>query len=432
MNARLIALQALLQVTQHGQSLSQALPPLLERLTDRRDRGFVQTLVMGTLRFYPRLVAIRQQLMSKPLKNKDEDINSLLLLALFQLTYLDTAAHAAVSESVNLCQKLKKPWARGLVNACLRGFIRERETLLQALPKNAVVEYSHPAWLIAQLQQHYPDDWHSILQQNNQPAPLCLRVNRRRQARDAFLAGLQQCAIDAQAHPLSPDAISLAQSLDITQLPGFAEGDFSVQDVAAQQAALILQPQPGQRLLDACAAPGGKTTHLLEYCDNQAELLALEKEPTRLSRLQDNLARLHLNADCRVADAANRAAWWDGQTFDHILLDAPCSATGIIRRHPDIKHHRRAEDIEALVATQAALLDQLWPTLKPGGTLLYATCSVLPCENTQQIAAFLQRQADAEHLPLAQPVSHSRLGWQILPGEQGMDGFFYAHLRKRA
>ncbi|NCC36877.1 MAG: 16S rRNA (cytosine(967)-C(5))-methyltransferase RsmB, partial [Chloroflexia bacterium] len=293
------------------------------------------------------------------------------------------------------------------------------------------VEYSHPELLIAQLQQHYPDDWQSILHQNNQPAALCLRVNRRRQTRDGFLAGLQQRGIDAQAHPLSSDAISLAQSLDITQLPGFAEGDFSVQDVAAQQAALILQPQAGQRLLDACAAPGGKTTHLLEYCDNQAALLALEKDAARLSRLQENLTRLHLNADCRVADAADTPSWWDGKPFDHILLDAPCSATGIIRRHPDIKHHRRAEDIDALVASQARLLDQLWPTLKPGGTLLYATCSILPQENTQQIAAFLQRQPQAEHLLLAQPKPLSRYGWQILPGEQGMDGFFYAHLRKR-
>lgn len=430
MNARLIALQALLQVTQHGQSLSQALPPLLERLAERRDRGFVQTLVMGCLRFYPRLVAIRQQLMSKPLKNKDEDINSLLLLALFQLTYLDTAPHAAVSESVNLCQKLKKPWARGLVNACLRGFIRDRESLLQALPKNAVVEYSHPEWLITQLQQHYPDDWQRILQQNNQPAPLCLRVNQRHLTREAFLSALQQQGIEARAHPLSPVAVELAQSVDVTQLPGFAQGDFSVQDVAAQQAALILQPQPGQRLLDACAAPGGKTSHLLEMCHNQAWLLALEKEPSRLLRLTENLARLQLNAHTKVADAADYQAWWDGIAFDHILLDAPCSATGIIRRHPDIKHHRRAEDIEALVALQAHLLDQLWHTLAPGGTLLYATCSILPQENSAQIRAFLQRRPDAQLVPMSLACGMGEVGRQILPGEQGMDGFYYAHVRK--
>jgi 16S rRNA (cytosine967-C5)-methyltransferase len=391
----------------------------------------VQNLVFGCLRWYERLVAIRNQLISKPLKAKDEDINLLILLALYQLLYLDTPEHAAVSETVNLSQKLKKPWARGLLNGVLRQFLRDKDTLLSQLPNTLDIQTAHPKWLVKQLQTAYPNQVEQILQSNNQPSPLCLRINQRIQSRENFLTQLHQAGIEAIAHPLSAVGIQLTQTLDITQLPSFNEGGFSVQDLAAQQAALILQPQAGMRVLDACAAPGGKTCHLLEASDNQIQLLALEKEAERIPRLKQNLERLQLNAQVKQADAAELSEWWDGQGFDQILLDTPCSATGIIRRHPDIKRHRRPEDIQALITTQACLLDQLWLTLKPGGQLLYATCSILPQENTEQIQAFLARTPDAYHQPIQSEWGQGALGKQILPGEQGMDGFYYALLIKR-
>lgn len=430
MNPRRAALNALLNVTQQGQSLSQALPSALQLISDRRDRAFTQNLVFGCLRWYDRLVAVRSLLLAKPLKAKDEDINSLILLALYQLLYLETPDHAAVSETVNLSQKLKKPWARGLLNGVLRTFLRDREAILAKLPTNINVQSSHPDWLVKILKQAYPDQYEQILQYNNRTAPLTLRVNQRVQTRDAFLSLLNELNLSAQAHPLSPVGITLNSAVDISQLPSFEQGGFSVQDIAAQQAALILKPQPGMRLLDACAAPGGKTGHLLEYCDNQAWLLALEKQADRMPRLEENLARLQLDVHTQVADAGDLKAWWDGEPFDQILLDAPCSATGIIRRHPDIKHHRRPEDITALVEIQANLMDQLWQTLKPGGQMLYATCSVLPQENAQQIDAFLKRHTNAQLQPITGEWGQGQTGKQILPGEQDMDGFYYALLRK--
>lgn len=430
MNPRRAALDAILQVTEHGHSLSQVLPDTLNRITDRRDRGFAQHLIHGTLRWYQRLVAIRQQLVTKPLKNKDEDINTLILLALFQLLYLDTPAHAAVSETVALSQKLKKPWARGFLNGVLRTFVREQADILAKISNTPAVQFSHPQWLVDKLQAAYPSQFETILQQNNQPPGLVLRVNTRVQTRDALLAKLESQGIKAKAHPLTAVGIEMEDGADITALPSFEQGGFSVQDAAAQQAALILQPQAGMRILDACAAPGGKTCHLLEACDNQAWLLALEKEPNRMPRLQQNLARLDLSAHTQVADAAELDSWWDGQLFDQILLDAPCSATGIIRRHPDIKHHRREADISALTEIQAHLLDKLWRTLKPGGVMLYATCSILPDENTNQIQAFLQRQTDAQIQPITAEWGQGDIGKQILPGDAGMDGFYYALLRK--
>lgn len=430
MNPRRAALDAILQVTEHGHSLSQVLPDTLNRIADRRDRGFAQHLIHGTLRWYNRLVAIRQQLVSKPLKNKDEDINTLILLALFQLLYLDTPAHAAVSETVALSQKLKKPWARGFLNGVLRTFVREQADILAKIPNTPAVQFSHPQWLVDKLQAAYPSQFETILQQNNQTPGLVLRVNTRVQTRDALLTKLESQGIKAKAHPLTAVGIELDEGVDITALPSFEQGGFSVQDAAAQQAALILQPQVNMRILDACAAPGGKTCHLLEACDNQTWLLALEKEPNRMPRLQQNLARLNLNAHTQVADAAELDSWWDGQLFDQILLDAPCSATGIIRRHPDIKHHRRETDISALTEIQAHLLDKLWTTLKPGGLMLYATCSILPDENANQIQAFLQRQIDAQIQPINVNWGQGEIGKQILPGDAGMDGFYYALLRK--
>ncbi|WP_178861919.1 16S rRNA (cytosine(967)-C(5))-methyltransferase RsmB [Thiomicrorhabdus cannonii] len=431
-NSRYIALKMCLNVIENGRSLSQVLPEGLAQFDDRRERAFTQNLVLGTLRWQARLEAIREQLLKKALKAKDEDVNQLILLGLYQILYMDVPEHAAVSETVAVTQNLKKPWAKALVNGVLRNFLRDKDTLCEAVDVKPAHKHSHPQWLVRVLRKAYPEQWEAMLQANNEPAPLTLRVNPLVQSRDVYLQTLQAQEIEASAHPQAAQGIVLQKSTDISQLPGFEEGAFSVQDPAAQQAAYLLEPQAKERILDACAAPGGKTTHLLELSGNQAQVFALEKEPERLERLAENLHRLELTADYAAGDAAEPDTWWDGQLFDKILLDAPCSATGIIRRHPDIKWHRTEEDIEQLVETQAAILKALWPLLKPGGRLLYATCSVLPQENTLQMADFVAQHADARVVPIDAQwgMTFTTPGRQILPGEHGMDGFFYCLLEK--
>jgi 16S rRNA (cytosine967-C5)-methyltransferase len=432
-NSRWLALKICLSVIEDGRSLGQTLPQGLSQLDDRRERGFTQTLVLGTLRWQSRLAAIRDLLLNKPMKPKDEDVNQLILLGLYQILYMDTPEHAAVSATVNVTQQLKKPWAKGLVNGLLRRFLREKESLCAQVDLKPAHRYAHPQWLVKQLKKAYPETWEAILQANNHPAPLTLRINPLVQSRDRFLDALSAAGIDAEPHPLSLQGITLTQGTDISLLPGYEQGAFSVQDGAAQQAAYLLEPKAGERILDACAAPGGKTTHLLERSDNRAHVFALEKEPERLDRLAENLQRLNLNADYAAGDAVHPENWWDGKLFDKILLDAPCSATGIIRRHPDIKWHRTLEDIDQLVITQQRILAALWPLLKPGGFLLYATCSVLPQENTQQMATFIAKQDDAREVAFEAPWGMrfaNTPGKQILPGDHDMDGFFYCLLQK--
>jgi 16S rRNA (cytosine967-C5)-methyltransferase len=434
-NPRFIALKMLLSVVEDGRSLSQVLATGLSQFDARRDRAFCQNLVMGTLRWHNQLAAIRDRLLKKPLKAKDENINQLILLGLFELRHADTPAHAAVSETVALVKKLKKPWARGLINALLRSYQRERDALNEWIESEPALSHAHPDWLVARLTQAYPEHWESVLAANNRPAPQTLRINRLATTVSAYLTDLAETGVEAHRHPHAPEALVLTGNHHIPSLPGYEAGHFSVQDASAQLAAPLLDPQPDETILDACAAPGGKTTHLQEWADNRLKCLALEKAPERLERLSENLHRLQLDAQIENGDAGCPQDWWDGQLFDRILLDAPCSGTGIIRRQPDIKWHRTADDITQLTATQGRLLDALWPLLKPGGTLLYATCSVLPEENGEQIQAFLQRTPDAQPtlpdvdwgLPGALP------GRQILPGQSkdpDMDGFYYARLRK--
>ncbi|WP_319380374.1 16S rRNA (cytosine(967)-C(5))-methyltransferase RsmB [Thiomicrorhabdus sp.] len=431
-NSRYVALKMCLSVIDGGRSLSQVMPEGLAQFQDARNRSFTQNLVLGTLRWQLRLQAICDQLLKKKLKAKDEDINQLILLGLYQILYMETPDHAAVSETVALVSKLKKPWAKGLVNGVLRNFLRDREALCAEVDLKPSYAYSHPQWFFKTIRKAYPQDWQQILSANNEIAPITLRNNRLQQSRDELLESLNKEDQLAEAHPQCTQGIRLLQSMDITGLPGFTEGAFSVQDGAAQQAAELLQPIPGERLLDACAAPGGKTAHLLELADGDLDLLAIEKEPERLDRLAENLHRLGLECDYRVGDAAAPGDWWNHTPFDKILLDAPCSATGIIRRRPDIKWHRTEEDISALCNLQAQILETLWTTLKPGGRLLYATCSVLPQENGLQMQRFLQENRDAREVPitaewgLQQPLP----GRQILPGDSGMDGFYYCLLEK--
>ena len=432
LNSRFIALKICLTVIESGRSLSQTLPEGLAQFQDRRERNFTQNMVIGTLRWQARLEAIRAQLLKKKLKEKDEDINQLILIGLYQILYMETPEHAAVSETVAVVQKLKKPWAKALVNGVLRTFLREQETICAQADLKPANKYSHPQWLFKALRKGYPNDWESIMEANNAIAPLTLRVNTMKQTRDEFLALLKTADMVATAHPTAPQGVILETSTDISQLPSYEDGGFSVQDGAAQQAANILKPQANERILDACAAPGGKTTHLLELSNNQASVFALEKMPERMDRLAENLYRLELDAEYAVGDASCPEEWWDKQLFDKILLDAPCSATGIIRRHPDINWHRTEEDIEALVEIQASILKALWSTLKPGGQLLYATCSVLPQENTLQMQSFIESEPSAKVIPLdlEATITFETPGNQYLPGRLGMDGFFYCLLEK--
>ncbi len=428
-SARAVALAVLAEVLDKGRSLATALPERLAKL-EPRERALAQELAYGTLRRLPRLEAIARLLLEKPLKRKDRDVLRLIYLGLYQLGHMNIAAHAAVSETVNLSKRLKKPWARGLVNAVLRRYQREAEVLEATADEEPSARYAHPEWLIEALRQAWPEQWREVLEANNARPPMVLRANRLQGGREQALQALDAAEIGAQAHPHAVDGIVLERPQPVERLPGFEAGALSVQDSSAQLAAALLTPQPGERILDACAAPGGKTGHLLEHCPD-CQVIALELEPLRLERVRENLERLGLEAQLVSGDAGTPDAWWDGQPFDRILLDAPCSATGVIRRNPDIKSLRRAEDIAALAATQARLLDALWPLLKPQGMLVYATCSVLPEENSDQVDAFLARHPDARELPIEAAWGRAvAAGRQILPGQDGMDGFYYACLVK--
>ncbi|WP_288434278.1 16S rRNA (cytosine(967)-C(5))-methyltransferase RsmB [uncultured Pseudomonas sp.] len=432
MNPRLAATRALAAVLAGRASLGSSLPEQLAKV-DPRDRALAQDLAFGTARWQPRLSLLAEKLMDKPFKAGDRDLEALLLIGLYQLFHTRIPAHAAIGETVGCVDKLKKSSAKGLLNAVLRRAQREYDSLLPALEHDPAARLAHPRWLQKALKARWPEHWEAIATANNLHPPLILRVNRRQSSRDAYLAELAAAGIDAVPGAFSADGIRLLQPQDVTALPGFAAGRLSVQDEAAQLAAELLELAPGQRVLDACAAPGGKTCHLLEREPGLAEVVALDADAGRLQRVEQNLARLGLTARTLAADGRAVADWWDGTPFQRILLDAPCSATGVIRRHPDIKLTRQASDIAPLVQLQGELLDALWPTLEVGGILVYATCSVLPEENSSNLAAFLARTPGARELDipatwgLAQP--HGR---QLLPQPDGHDGFYYCKLIKIA
>lgn len=432
-NPRAIAARIIAQVIVDGRSLSRAMEKVPPEAVD--DRALIQEMAYGTLREYHRLSLLVAGLLKKPLKEKDGDVQALLLLGLYQLLSMRVPDHAAVSETVAATAALKKPWARGMVNGVLRNFQRQKDALLATVETKEEGKWSHPQWLIDALRQAWPEDWQAVLSANNQRPPMTLRVktdvSNELSAQTAYVAELQKREIEAQASSITGSAILLAQALDVTLLPSFSKGEVSVQDEAAQQAARLMQLKDGQRVLDVCAAPGGKTGHMLELAD--VEMTAVDVEADRLQRVKENLKRLGKSAQCIVGDASHPDEWWDDKPFDRILLDAPCSATGVIRRHPDIKLLRRPSDIGNLVTLQAQILDAIWPLLKPGGMLLYATCSVLPQENAEQIAAFLQRQPDAQHITLAVEWGRAvKCGRQVLTGTAGMDGFYYACLEKKS
>ncbi|MEB2514061.1 16S rRNA (cytosine(967)-C(5))-methyltransferase RsmB [Pseudomonas sp. YuFO20] len=432
MNPRLAAAKALAAVLNGKASLNSSLPTQLDKVEDR-DRGFTQDLAFGTARWQPRLSALAAKLLQKPFKAADADVEALLLVGLYQLLYTRVPPHAAIGETVGCADKLKKPWAKALLNAVLRRAQRESETLLAELEHDPVVRTAHPRWLQKSLKAFWPEQWEAICTANNAHPPMILRVNRRHHSRDVYLGLLSEAGIAASACVYSRDGIILEAAADVRSLPGFAEGWISVQDEAAQLAADLLDLAPGQRVLDACCAPGGKTCHILEAEPKLAGVVAVDLEAKRLVRVRENLERLKLSAELIAADGRDTATWWDGKPFQRILLDAPCSATGVIRRHPDIKLTRQPDDIVALAVLQGELLDAMWHTLEVGGILLYATCSTLPTENTEVIEAFLARTPGARELDLATTAGIKQPhGRQLLAQEGGHDGFYYAKLIKIA
>ncbi len=430
--SRALATEILLEVLARRRSLRAGSLEPLGRLPDPRDRALVREICYGVLRWLPRLEAILHHLLKHPLRKRDLDVRAILLIGLYQLMFTRTPAHAAVSESVSIARERGKPWACGLVNAALRAYLRRAPEIRLALEDDLQARYAHPDWLIRTLRDAWPEHWAAVLVANNERAPMTLRVNARALDRDAYLRRLTESEVSAHHTPYTTQGLTLSHALEIERLPGFEQGLVSVQDGASQLAAELLDLRPGQHVLDACAAPGGKSAHILESTDAEVELVAVEKDPDRHRQLEQTMVRLGLRAAVICGDAACPETWWDRRLFDRILLDAPCSATGVIRRHPDIKHLRRREDIAHLTHRQGALLAALWPLLAPGGLLLYATCSVLPAENQHQIERFMGKTRDAaEHGIHAAWGMELSCGRQILPGEAAMDGFYYALLQKR-
>ncbi len=443
---RLAAARAVSAVAHGGQSLARALPALTDPIADSRDRALARTLAFGTVRYWMRYRWCLARLLQRPLKPGAALLEALLGVGLHQLDgHLRIPPHAAVAETVEAVRSAAGPGAAGLANAVLRRFQREREALHAAMAADDEAALALPRWWLTRLAHDWPDDWRVIAAAANAAAPMWLRVNLARQTLSAYRERLEAAGLAASpaAPPGLPAALRLDEPVDVAALPGFADGCVSVQDAAAQFAAPLLDAASGMRVLDACAAPGGKSAHLLE-CAPGIELLSLDSDAQRLERVRETLLRLGLSGAGAAAgptppprvvaaDAATPTQWWDGRAFDRILLDAPCSASGVIRRHPDIKLLRRDDDVAALQARQGRLLRALWPTLAAGGRLLYVTCSVLAAENDGVVGAFLAEINDARAEPPGLAFARkTSFGCQVLPGEDGMDGFYYACLRKTA
>ena len=393
-----------------------------------QDLALLKAICFGVVREHSLLSALVAQMLQKPL-DREPEVHALLLTGLFQLRSMRVPAHAAVSETVAATELLNKPWAKGLTNALLRRYLREKETLEGKISREPGVRYSHPGWLVETLKRDWPDRWEEILAANQQPGPLTLRVNQRRTTRDEYRAQLSAAGITSQLVEAAPDALVLDEPVAVEKIPGFADGMCSVQDASAQLAAPLLDLQPDQKVLDACAAPGSKSAHILELAD--VELLALDNDAQRLQKVRGNFERLQLKATWKRADVTRPSTWAGEQTFDRILLDAPCSGTGVIRRHPDIKWLRRPEDIPQMAAVQLRLLHMLWPLLKPGGVLLYAVCSTLAEEGAGVAQRFLAAQADADEIRIegdwGEPCESGR---RIAPAGT-FDGFYYLKLQRR-
>lgn len=437
-DARALAATVVDAVLTEGRTLGRALEMADSGHLSSRDRALIQALAYGAVRGHHRHRRIIERMLERPLARRESVIVALISVGLYQLIDARQPDYAAVSATVEASALLGKIRYRGLVNALLRRFLREREQLLAEVMADDEGRYGHPDWLIRQIRQDWPDHWEAVLDAGNQPPPMWLRVNRRRGTLAEYQVRLRaEFGEDGVTFASVPDAVCLSKPVPVTELPGFAAGDVSVQDAASQFAVELVDPQPGMRVLDACAAPGGKTTHLLERESGLRELVALDRSAERLVRLGENLDRLGLQATVVVGDALNPSEWWDGLPFDRILLDSPCSATGVLRRHPDIKFLRRSSDIGEMAERQLQMLNGLWELLAPGGRLVYATCSVLKAENSAVITRFLAGPAEVrEDAP--QPVPAFALagpavgyGLQLLPGSENIDGFYYALMERQ-
>jgi 16S rRNA (cytosine967-C5)-methyltransferase len=421
------AAKVLHQILEQRKSARECLPAAQLNYSEQ-DKAWLQEMVYGVLRQLPILQYWLRQLLDKPLQSRFKVVEQLIMLGFYQLAFSRVSTHAAVAETVGACKSLNSIGMKGLVNAVLRNFIRQEMEL--NIPDDEQLKSGLPKWLYKQLASAYPQHMNELIDASQTKAPIWLRVNKKHINRENYAVELDKQGIEYSRGIEQADALILSKGKDITTLPGFRQGWFAVQDGAAQLAAKLLDAKVGERVLDCCAAPGGKTCHIIECEPDLDTIMALDVDQHRLERVTENLHRLGHQAELIAGDASHPEQWWDGKQFDRILLDAPCSATGIIRRHPDIKWLRKGADIAVLVSLQAKILEAIWPLLKPGGTLLYATCSILPQENHLQIGAFLQKTADAELDPSFENDAIDRPGRQILPGEQQMDGFYYARLLK--
>lgn len=426
-HVRARAAEVVLDVAHGGASLDTVLDDRAVQLADS-DRALLKEMCYGSLRWYGRCRGVVERLVKRPPRKRDRVIEALMVVGVYQLEYMRLPPHAAIHTTVDACAALGRPVYKGLVNGVLRNFQRRRDALLEALP--APARDAHPGWLWRAIAEQWPDHARTIVEANNTRPPMTLRINIRRLPVDDYLEALRSVGLEGRRIEYAPAAVALDTPVNVERLPGFADGWVSVQDASAQLLAGVIDPGPGERILDACAAPGGKLTHMLEAFPGVA-VQAIEADPARARRITENLARLQLESDITVADAGNLESWWDGSLFDLVLLDVPCSGTGVIRRHPDIKVLRRSSDVDQFAAVQARLLDRLWRVVKPGGRLVYATCSIMAAENQEQIESFLRRTPDCREKPVQLPVGVAlSQGWQVLPEPGGGDGFFYALLRR--
>jgi 16S rRNA (cytosine967-C5)-methyltransferase len=439
MNPRLTVHHILSDVISSGRSLDYALNKH-NTAKDPKHRALISAIAFGVCRWQPKLQVILSLLLKKPLRNKDKDVEILLYIGLYQLLDMRIAEHAVVSETVTVCKKLRKVWSKNLVNGVLREFLREKNTIINKTELEPTGKYAHPGWLISAIQSAWPKQAATIFEANNTQAPMTLRVNSQMSDVNRYRELLDDNDKPATATTHSKNGLTLKKACDVMELPNFSDGHVAVQDEAPQLAASLLNAKAEHRVLDACAAPGGKTCHILEQYPTIDECVALDLSANRLLKVKENLTRLKLNGTVIAGDALQPNSWWDGKQFDRILLDAPCSATGVIRRHPDIKILRQEQDIDALVTTQQQLLQSLWPLLTPGGMLLYCTCSILPIENTEVIENFIKITDNATEQRIdAQWGLPQQVGRQILPGSyltsdelntENMDGFYYALIYK--
>lgn len=423
-------------VATRGRSLDTALS--IDPQATRQERGLIRALTYDSIRWYLRLDALLERLLARPGQKLDPEVRALAIVGLCQLLYTDIPEHAAVAETVEAARLLDRARAAGLINAVLRRCQREHAQLGAQIDRDIAVRTAHPRWLVDALAADWGEQSQAILAANNQRPPFWLRVNRRRTSGQQYRNRLADSGIAVADSMFGEEALLLAEAMDVADLPGFAAGEVSIQDAAAQLGARLLAPRAGERVLDACAAPGGKTGHLLELQPELAQLVAVDVSSERLTRIADNLRRLGLSATLVAGDAGVPADWWDGRPFERILLDVPCSATGVIRRHPDIKLLRRSEDVAALASRQLQLLQALWVLLAPGGRLVYASCSALQAETVAVVEAFMATGAQARDTTAAafadvgaiQATVPARAGLRIAAGTAGMDGFYYACLEK--